>query len=133
MKSTARKSALCAALLCSCVGHERSPTLLFGLSDAELNLLGQHLGYRVDALGMGSCSFTHRNHVFYVQAHYHNVVTHRDPNAEPVQLIYDPPGRRAPVEVRIPVAAGITFEGAEQSFRRFLRQCQLPSAPPPST
>jgi len=125
--------ALVGSLLAACAALNPKPRLLYGLSDSELDLLGQHLGYRVEALGMGSYSFTRRDHTFHVQAHYHQPVMQRDPSAGPVVLRYHPPGRRTPVEFRIVVAGGITFDAAEDYFRHFLRQSHLPASPRTNT
>jgi len=122
--------ALVGTLLAGCAISSTGPQLHYGLSDPELELLGRRLGYRVEALGMGDYAFIRGRNTFHVIAHYHDLVTRRDPSASPVWLRYKPPHHQAPIESCMAVGAGITLDTAEDHFRRFLHQCHLPATSP---
>lgn len=130
MKSRAFSVSLLATLFSACAAFTPTPQLLYGIDDTELNRLGQRLGYRVEALGMSVYTFTHGSHSFQVNAHNDISVTRRLQADEPVLLIYDPPGRRPPVESRLSIERGVTFATVEDHFRRFLREMHLPATTP---
>ena len=132
MKTRAFIASLLAALLSACAAFSPTPQVLYGLNDDELNLLGQRLGYRVDALGMSVYSFTRGSRVFHVTAHNDISVTRRVQADAPVVITYDPPGHKAPVESRLSVERGVTFTTVEDHFRRFLHDLQLPTITPAS-
>ena len=121
---------LLASLLSACAAFSPTPQLVYGLNDPELNLLGQRLGYRVEALGMSVYTFTHGRHVFQVVAHNDISVTRRIQADAPIVLTYDPPGHRPRFESRFSVERGIAFATVEEHFRRFLREVHLPAAGP---
>ncbi|MES2569904.1 MAG: hypothetical protein V4710_07585 [Verrucomicrobiota bacterium] len=130
VKTRAFIVSLLTTLLSACAAFSPTPQLLYGLSDDELNLLGQRLGYRVDALGMSVYSFTRSSHVFHVAAHIKIPVTRRVQADEMVVVSYDPPGHKPPVESRLSVERGVTFTIVESHFRRFLHEMQLPATTP---
>ena len=130
VKNRAFSVSLLAALFSACAAFSPTPQLVYGLNDPELNLLGQRLGYRVEALGMSVYTFTRGNHVFHVTAHNDISVTRRIQADAPVVVSYDPPGRRPPVESRLSVEHGVTFASIENHFRRFLHEMHLPATTP---
>jgi hypothetical protein len=120
-------SILLAALLPACAAFDQAPRLLYGIEDPELDLLGERLGYHVEALGMSVYLFTRGSHRFLVSVHNDISIRRRLQADAPVVLKYDPRGHRPPVEYRFSVERGVTFAAVEDHFRRFLREVDLPA------
>jgi hypothetical protein len=129
VKNRAFTISLLGALLSACAEFGPRTQLLYGLSDNELNLLGQRLGYRVEALGMSVYSFTRGSHVFYVTAHNDISVTRRVQADAPVVVTY-PSRHRPPGESHLSIDRGVTFAIVVDHFRRFLRDMHLPANTP---
>ena len=128
MKMRFIRSVLVALLFSACATNNSKTQLIYGLGDNELNQLGRHFGYHVEALGMSVYSFTRGNRVFHVEAHNDVSVRNRLQADEPVELFYNSLGRRTTVRYYISVEHGVTTEVVEEIFRRFIREIEPTSA-----
>ena len=113
-------SLLLAILLSACATSSPAPTMFYGLSDREFDLLGRRLGYRVEVLSASDYRFSRHGHSFRAigprgTSAYNGV--HVDHSVELRGAIR---GRRGTLVSRLSVTHGVPFATVEEQFRRFI-------------
>lgn len=96
--------------------------IIYGLSDEDLNYLGNRLGFQVEALGMSGYIFSGDSFDFGVVAHNDISVESRVQADEPVILRYKSSDGKRSEESWLSVSQGVKLGVVEEHFREFVRR-----------